>query len=376
MPIRFDFTGRLDGVQRTPQGGIRARAVLTRAGVFSYGDHKELRHPEDVFHGDAIASLRGAPLSIDHKAHITPANFRKHAVGHVADDVERSDSQGKPDPNGQHVVGTLFIQDEEACQRAELGRTDPDHADALVEISCGYQVTVVPQAGEYQGEKHDSRQIDIRYNHVAMGRKDWGRAGRDVRLVFDNASIGAAYAPNTMTLEEKAAYDKALKDAEDAKKRADAIQAEADEAKARADKAQAELDTAKAREAKEKADSARKTLLDAAKPVLGDEYTGKDTSGKDKSDRDVKIEVIGKTDSSFSAEGKSDAYLDVYFDLAIKSVKTDGAALATLNVVTGHDPNPGSRDDAAPADKARKDMIQRNTDAWKRTNPMMTRKSG
>lgn len=175
---RTDFAGALVGPQRTPQGGLRVDAALTRTGVFRYKDTSgrewgELRHPDDVFAADSLATLRAAPVVDLHPAQpVTAENFKALSVGHVHDDV-RAD--------GSLVAGTVTVND-----AAEVALIE---AKERRELSCGYTCTIESGAGEYLGERYDQRQRDIRYNHVGLGPVGWGRAGSEVALRLDGAAV-------------------------------------------------------------------------------------------------------------------------------------------------------------------------------------------
>ena len=175
---RTDFAGALVGPQRTPQGGLRVDAALTRAGVFRYKDTSgrewgELRHPDDVFAADSLATLRAAPVVDLHPSQpVTAENFKTLSVGHVHDDV-RAD--------GALVAGTVTVND-----AAEVAMIESKERR---ELSCGYTCTIEPGAGEYEGERYDQRQRDIRYNHVGLGPVGWGRAGSNVALRMDGAAV-------------------------------------------------------------------------------------------------------------------------------------------------------------------------------------------
>jgi hypothetical protein len=175
MAYRFD-AGRLGKAERTPQGGARVAATLTRAGVLTYRNpdgttRKELRPPDEVFRTDSLATLRGAPVTIGHVALVTPANFRELVRGHVSDEVRR---------DGAFVTSSLMLQDDEALTRIDAGE--------LVELSAGYTLDYLPEPGTYKGERYDGVQRNVRYNHVALLPAGGGRAGRDVGLRLDSAS--------------------------------------------------------------------------------------------------------------------------------------------------------------------------------------------
>lgn len=328
--IRFDFVGKLDGKTVLGDGSVRYQARLTRVGVFDYGDHKELRHEDEVFKQASIDSFKGITVTEGHRAFVDPANWKSIAIGHVGDDVRR---------DGDHLAASITLKDKDAIAKADRGE--------LVELSMGYTVNLDATPGQTaSGEKYDAIQTDIVGNHAAMGPRDWGRAGASVRLLD-----GAAYAPGDMTTPvqrtdapintDAADLVAARADAEAVRKERDAARADLAAANKRADNAEAERDAAKKTAAD--AETARKTdaskadaaieariaLLDSARGVLGAEFV---FAGK--SDKDIRVAAIMKADPSAKLDGKSDGYLERSFEIACESVKTDRAALGAVNETT------------------------------------------
>lgn len=176
MVRRFDSgTLRLDS-KRTPQGFIRADAIIARTGVQAYrrsdgGIQNEYRPPEAVFHPDALASFSLAPLTLNHPpVPVTAANAREYMVGTTGEIVARRDSK--------YVATTVLITDADAIRSVERGDT--------VELSCGYQCDLDFTPGTTpDGERYDAVQIAIRGNHVALVPQ--ARAGPEARLTLDHA---------------------------------------------------------------------------------------------------------------------------------------------------------------------------------------------
>jgi len=174
--VRYDLAHFSPKTQRTPQGFLKAPAFFTRAGVFEYrrSDGKvvrELRPDEEVFHADSLATLRSAPVIVDHPVEglITPNNAKKYAVGWSGEAIERKDSM---------VSGEVTIMDAQAISDIMAGD--------LKEISMGYKMRLDRTAGKHpQYGEYDQVQRDIRYNHVALGKEDWGRAGSEVGIRLD-----------------------------------------------------------------------------------------------------------------------------------------------------------------------------------------------
>lgn len=335
---RVDHLGSVRG---TPQGGMRAPAYLTRTGVFTYRNpdgtpRRELRHPEDVFAADSLATLAGAPVTVGHPGKVTPANWRKYAVGHVGDLVKAE---------GAFAAGDILVQD---------GATLKGVGDkSLVEISCGYSMKLDNTPGEYEGEKYDARQTNIRYNHVALGPSGWGRAGGDVRLRLDGT-----YAVGMPTEQEIA---DAREDAKTAREETGAAREDAKREKARADTLQGRLDAAESRakaleaastpEALDARVTARVALQDAARKLLGADFRA-----DGKSDRDVMVAALVKGDANFRADGLSDDYVRGRFEAAAAH-----APVAALGAVQGRADASNGAAGKSSINAARDRMLARNS---------------
>lgn len=176
---RLDIGARLRDELKTVQGGARVPARLSRIGVQNYtqGDGsvlREYRPPSEVFSPASLASFATATVTIGHPGMVTPSSWKKDAVGSVI---------GAKQEDGRYVGADLVLQDAEALRRANLPPSDPD---ALVEISCGYDCELEMRGGiSPDGEAYDAIQRNIVINHVALGPRDWGRAGNAVKLKLD-----------------------------------------------------------------------------------------------------------------------------------------------------------------------------------------------
>lgn len=174
-------------VERTPEGYLRIPATVARTGIQWYlmRDGKldpggeptpVLRHPDDVFDPEAMASFGGKPVTISHpRDPVSPANIRDLSVGVSTFDVEgirpRDDVQ-------THRVGyvrtVLQVHDARGLQAV---------ADGAREMSCGYSCAFVPETGTWGGQPYAYRQREIRGNHHALlppGER--ARAGERARL--------------------------------------------------------------------------------------------------------------------------------------------------------------------------------------------------
>ena len=195
---RTDFATTATSVETTPQGGVRVRARIARTGVLRYSDASgrtwgEYRPPEEVFAEDSLETLRGATVTDLHPATLVdPTTFRELARGHAHDDVGAEDAR--------YVVATLAVNDADLCRKV----LDGERRD----VSAGYTCEVEPVAGvSPEGETYDGIQRRIRFNHIALGPRGWGRSGSDVGLRMD----GAAYEVTKASAGVPAAGESAMK---------------------------------------------------------------------------------------------------------------------------------------------------------------------
>lgn len=151
---------------------------MTRTGVLTYRRAdgtliRELRHPDQVFAADSLATLRDASVTIGHPGNgqtwVGPDNASELEVGVVHDAT----------PQGEFVSSRLSVRRADAIRRVD--------SKELIEVSCGYDCAIDPTPGVYNGQPYDQQQTAIRYNHVALLGAGKGRAGRDVRLRVDSA---------------------------------------------------------------------------------------------------------------------------------------------------------------------------------------------
>lgn len=312
MALRYD-RGELGKVTRTPQGGLRVDAYLTRTGVLAYrnpdGSRRgELRTDADVFSPESLATLADAPVvaAQDHTGKVTAANYQRVARGHVS---------GAPRQDGARVAATLVIQDAELIRRIEAGEAR--------EISCGYDADLVPETGSHADGAYEYRQSNIRYNHVAVVPR--GRAGSDIALRLDAQGdmVGV------MLIDGKE-YDeaavKALITSVAAATQAVAV------ATARADAAEGRLAAIPAaptaQQTQERLDAAveeRIALLDMARKIVSPEYVGKGRTNRQVRE-DMIAAICGVTQASLAT--RSDAYLEGVLDQYVARSHSDAVGAA------------------------------------------------
>ncbi len=194
--VRYDCSCmEPEGAYVTPEGYIRAKAIVTRAGVFTYANadgsvRKELRLPDEVFHADAISSMRLIPVTNGHPNEklVNAQNFKKLAVGFTGDSVEQQ---------GDYVLANLVITDADTVKMVQ--------EQARRELSLGYTVDLEPENGEYNGERYDYKQTNIRYNHLAL--VDSARAGSEARIKLDGNDAVQIDGDKTMATKRKIKID-------------------------------------------------------------------------------------------------------------------------------------------------------------------------
>ena len=323
---RYDKAYIVD-YQKTPEGYMTVDVPITRPGVFPYmrGDGTtvmEAKLPADIFHADTIRSAKSKPVTDNHPHEpVTLANYAKYARGMSHTDARAEDDLLKV---------SVTITDAALIQKIESG--------AQREISIGFLSDVVKESGTYNGDNYDFAQRNIEINHIAIVER--GRAGSSVAIRNDSDGwqideIGGKDTMPTYKIDGKEyEVDSAVKsfiealtakvDAADVKlKNVDKLEGERDAEKARADQAEADLDEAKKNQLSEdemmKAVEERVTLMDSARIFLGDEF---DFTGK--SAREIKEAVIGKVQPDFKADGRSDDYVNAFFDATAQKAKKDG----------------------------------------------------
>lgn len=163
-------------MERTPQGGIRVPAFLSRIGVQEYVRddgtiQREYRPEEEVFSDASIQSAVDAVVTDFHQGMVNPANYREVTVGHVS---------GLPMParDGDYLAAQMVILDANEIALIDAGER--------VENSCGYDCTLDFTPGiTPNGEAYDCVQRGITINHVALLPRGFGRAGEAVQLRLD-----------------------------------------------------------------------------------------------------------------------------------------------------------------------------------------------
>jgi uncharacterized protein len=390
---RYDYVGTFGKLQRTQVGGIKVPARLTRTGVLEYrlpdgSVRRELRHPDEVFHPDSLATLSGATVTdLDHhRSLISTHNWRDATLGHIEN--VRSDS-------GKYISADVIINDARAVVEVENKR--------LHDISCGYSCRLDFTPGTYQGESYDAIQRQIRYNHVAVLPKGVGRAGTDVALRLDakDAVSVEAIQPNeddmkliridgkdieygseshiahleNAHLKDLEKFDgerKELQSKLDAAEAArDAKTKEAEELEEKA-KRSAEEDEEEEKSAASRTKARMKQRLKLVRKTLrlldmDEEDEEKMDALDEKSDRDLMLDVI-RADAAwtnFDGKDKSDDYVAALFDSVTKRFnRADGVDSVVEKVERAK--RSDANDESDIVTKARKARDERMRNMWKR----------
>jgi uncharacterized protein len=353
---RLDFARfATSKIQRTPQGGMRLDARVTRVGIFPYKRQdgtivRELRPADEVFKADSLATLADATVTVFHPSKLVdPTSYRQDSVGHVS---------GSARVDGDFVAAVLVVQDSKAVEDIAAGR--------LRETSCGYTCTVDKTAGIYKGERYDQVQRNIRYNHVAVIPRGTGRAGPDVCLRVDSSDESPRFDAVQVAAEEDMNETEVKNDgaaiATLVAERA-ALQSQKDELQGRFDAQSKELEAVRAELATATSAATIQARVDSriALELKAREVLGADARFDGKNDREVMASVLLKADTELKLDGLSDDYVRGGFEQALKRpVRSDSLAETRKAVVSA------ATEERSDSQTSRQKMIEANRNAWKR----------
>ena len=330
---RYD-TSYIKDYSETSEGYLTVHVPITRPGVFPYQRNDgtvqmEAKLPEEIFNDRVIYSARSKPVTDEHPNEpVTIENYQKYAKGMSHTDSRIEDLK---------VYVSITITDRELIRKIHDGKN---------EISIGFMSDVVAETGTYNGQNYEYVQRNIEINHIAIVEQ--GRAGPEVAIRADSDAwqVDGAEKNNKegsqknmakvkikdteyevddavkahITALEKKATDKEKEQKGDS---ADALVGRIDALEAKLEAKDAELEAAKQKVLSEDELNAkveeRVLLLDSAKPLLGDSF---DFTGK--TDREIKEAVIATTKQDFKGDGKSDDYINAFFDAMVEQVQANG----------------------------------------------------
>lgn len=373
---------KMDKAERTPNGFLRVPAYLTRTGVFKYRNKdgsilRELRHPDDVFKADSLATMVSIPLTNEHpKKLVDSGSLKKDVAGWVGDNIEIDTI---------YLKAIVTIADEKAIDDVESGKQ---------ELSCGYTADLIPEKGIYNGEQYDVRQTNIVYNHVSLVKR--GRAGANVKLHLDDdqselitddelnppeeggkmAKIKIGNMDFECSAEMADAFGKHEKekqtemdglkqkmndmmpkaDMDKVVAKADALEVEVKELKLKKDSVEVDAEKFEA------AVKARVELIGKATKLVKPE-----TKLDGLTDIEIMKTVVAEKNPSLDLKDKSEAYIQARFDIAVDATVEDLAAQDELKKKTTvkTDSVDDKKTASATVAEARKKMIEDSNNAWK-----------
>lgn len=381
---RFDRGVVKGDATLTDEGFIRAKAVVTRSGVFNYQNpdgtvRRELRHPEDVWDAESIDSMQLIPVTNDHPPErlVTSDNAKRLAIGYTGESIKRDDP---------YVMANLVI-------------TDKDGVDAVMqhgrkELSLGYTVDLDETPGEYNGERYDARQRNIRYNHLAI--VDRARAGSEARIALDSQDAVEILNEGVQMNQKKIKIDNRevmvdestadyigrletdLKNLYDEKRRVDdeikMISDKLEKAEVERDSSKDMLSKAEERIAETNMDSAgfRKAVANRVnlQKVAELHLDSKDLSKLDGlNDLEVKKLIIQTCRKTVNLDGKTTAYLEAMYDTIIdeqvrKQVNTDNVNYHKADASGAS--AMGQNTSSSPTEQARLKMMQTMKEAHRK----------
>lgn len=342
---------------KTAEGFIRDAPIVGRTGILHYKnadgtDRYEYRPPEEAFDAESLASLRGKPITVGHKAMVNADNAAAVApIGSVLSD-------GRQD--GNNIVADIVIYDLPTNAR---------------ELSCGYTLELDETPGTTpDGQHYDAVQRKIRYNHVAVVPR--GRAGV-ARLNMDGCQVleeeeedkggknmekvridGLEYeaAPEVVRyldkLEAKVKADSA--DADKLQAKVDALEADLKaekEGRAADEKARADEFDAKVKERIDLLDTAKKCKIEKADSM---------------SDIDIKKAVIESVRPGVKLDGKSEEYIAAAYDMAKADAESRNDSMKKQREQLNHPGSGHDREDSDDLDELMKKLREDEAEAFRK----------
>jgi len=350
--------------ERTNEGFLRGRAIVTSIGVFTYKRadgtiQRELRLPEEVFAEGTLNSMKLKPVTLNHPSElVTSDNAKSLQVGSLGDNPswtkEWEHRNWQEVTDGINCAVDMIITRKDAIEAVLNGKQA---------LSMGYtcDLEMAEPNATWCGVEYDFIQRNIRYNHCAI--VDSARAGDNAKIelradsedaVLEDMIIktdggksmlkkinldGIEYEAEAEVIkalkkadekakqleedacETKKSMDKKVADLEDKEKelekRISELEAERDSAKEKADSLEKDLEKAKADSADPKrldeAVKAKMELLQNAKKANVEVKN-------DMSDMDIKKAIITSQFPKANFDGKDDVYIQARYDSAIEMI--------------------------------------------------------
>lgn len=306
----------LDAGVVTEGGFLKVPAVVGKVGVVKYlqpdgSIRAEFRPPEELFAPASLATLGLVPATMRHPSRdmlpLTPENVRAHEVGSVGDNIVQ---------DGDKLIATVVIRNKKAI---ELAKRTPG-------VSPGYYRELEYSPGEYNGERYQYVQRNIRYDHLAVC-EPMPRGGSDVSLMLDGveaASLkekrnveeetvvinGVEYTVPRSAAQAIAAERKQTKISLDSLSASEsAAIAQRDAAQGKADAAAARVSTLEAELAEARSPAALAARVKARAALVGVASAhGIATDSDDVTDEALRDAVLAKAYPAISLDGRSEEY--------------------------------------------------------------------
>ena len=385
--VKFNSVNRYDNIdnsqwmtipfERTNEGFLKGRAIVTSIGVFTYKRkdgtvQRELRLPEEVFSPSALNSMKLKPVTLNHPMElVTSDNAKSLQVGSLGDNPSSTtqfDNPYETKTDGINCAVDMIITRQDAIDAVLNGKQA---------LSMGYtcDLEMAEPGSTWCGIEYDFIQRNIRYNHCAI--VDSARAGDNARIELradsedavledivlyknkkndggndmlkkvnldgidyeaeetvikalnsEKARADKAEKAEKDACEEKKAMDKKVSDLEDKnkelEKRISALEAERDTAKEKADSAEKALEEAKKTALDSKAIDA---AVNAKMELLRNAEKAKVEVKADMSDMDIKKAVITSAFPNAKFDGKDDVYIQARYDATVEMLeaRADGS---------------------------------------------------
>ncbi|WGT37672.1 DUF2213 domain-containing protein [Lysinibacillus sp. 1 U-2021] len=325
---RYD-TSYIKDYMETPEGYLTVNVPITRPGVFPYQRQDgtvqmEAKLPEDIFSDRTIYSARSKPVTDGHPNEpVTIDNYQAYAKGMSHTDSRVEDFK---------LYISLTVTDKALIEKIHEGYN---------EISIGFLSDVVAESGTYNGDQYEFVQRNVEINHIAIVEK--GRAGPEVAIRSDSDAwqIDEKEGGNTEMVKIKIEgteyeVDPAVKAYIDEFTKnmkgdsADTFQGRLDALDLTLKAKDREIATLKEQvlsaDELDKQVEKRVALINTSQAILGDSF---DFTGK--SEREIKEAVISTTKQDFKGDGKSDDYINAFFDATVEQVQSNGFSSVGAN---------------------------------------------
>lgn len=328
---RYDYSNFT--ATKTDEGFLVDSPIVARIGIQEYrradgSMQRELRLPENVFNADALASMRGKPITVGHPSNGKVTSKDAHRV----------------------AVGTMLgagVQDGDNV-RVDIVIHSPDAIGDKRELSLGYSCVldetpgIHPVYGQYdviQGVPSINHLSVVKHGRAGVARLNMDSNEEDFSTQQEQQTMSMVKTKLDSGLEYDAApevvaeLNKLRADASVLSQKLDAIpklEAERDTLKARVDAFADEL-------AKATADGKAEALARIQLETVAGKFK---IDAKDMTDRQVKEAVILSVRKDAVLAEKSDIYIDAAFDMAVESAPAAAMASQRKDAMTRTDDKP------------------------------------